>query len=351
MTRSPLASHETLERVWFITWFAHRRTEELSETLGVPLAVIASAHRGIIRYAEAAARTLLFLARHRPRVLLVQSPSVVLGLFALSLRPLLRHRVVIDAHNESVEPFLNRAALMRRLVRWQLRKADLVIVTNRQLASVVDAAGGKPFVLPDRVPRPPASTLPPAEVNGQPRSRRQALGGSGDVFTVAVIATYAPDEPVGAILAAAGALGGAYRFCLTGNDRKLRAELRKAAPANVQFMGFLSEEAYWSLLSESDVILDLSLMDNCLVCGAYEAIALGKPVVLTGSAASRELFGEGACYTDNSPESIHAALVEATTDLSARHARAEATRQRLIDSWDRSAEALRKQIETLGSPS
>ena len=37
-------------------------------------------------------------------------------------------------------------------------------------------------------------------------------------------------------------------------------------------------------------MLDLTLKPNCLVCGAYEALALQKPMVLTGNPATRDLF-------------------------------------------------------------
>src|SRR5690606_19225562 len=133
-----------------------------------------------------ACRTARLLWQRRPTTLLVQNPSLVLAAWVILLRPIWRYRLLVDAHNETVEPFLNRARWIRILTRWVLRRADLVIVTNEHLGKSVMQAGGRYFVLPDRVPSPPptaATTLP----NG---------------FNVALIATFADDEPVAEVLQA-----------------------------------------------------------------------------------------------------------------------------------------------------
>ena len=87
---------------------------------------------------------------------------------------------------------------------------------------------------------------------------------------------------------------------VTGNPHKIGLSVAQRAPPNVHFTGFLADEDYWQLLRSADAIIDLTSKADCLVCGAYEALALGKPMLLSDNTASRELFGEGAVLTDNS---------------------------------------------------
>src|SRR5262245_28237723 len=93
----------------FLTWFSHRRTTALCERLGLPLVELVSPSKGAKRYIALAFRTFALLMKRRPRVLLVQNPSLVLALFALILRPIFRYRLVQDAHNEAVEPYLHKS--------------------------------------------------------------------------------------------------------------------------------------------------------------------------------------------------------------------------------------------------
>jgi hypothetical protein len=56
-------------------------------------------------------------------------------------------------------------------------------------------------------------------------------------------------------------------------------------------------------------------MDNCLVCGAYEAVAVERPLVTSDTKALRAYFNRGTVYSDHTPESLAAAI---TAGLEAR---------------------------------
>lgn len=317
----------------FVTWIEHRRTREICAALSMELVELVTRKRGLARYAELVPRTIAILRERKPRTLLVQSPSLVLALLCLLLRPVLGYRLVVDAHNEAVIPFKNKGHLIRWLTDLVNRRADLVIVTNRQLADHITKLGTRCVVLPDRMPQAPA--LPPA---GEP---------AGDVFDVAVIATYAADEPVEAIFEAAREAGDPFRFHVTGNPAKLDARVRALAPPNMRFTGFLEDTDFWSLLRDCDVVMDLTLADNCLVCGAYEALAVGTPLILSGNAASRELFADSACHVDNSPRSI----ADALRDARGRHLQLKASvlavKERMTSQWQVQASTLLAEIGRL----
>jgi hypothetical protein len=265
--------------------------------------------------------------RRRPSALLVQNPSLVLAAFTVLLRPLFRYRLVVDAHNEAVEPFLNRSAFIAAVTRWVLKRADVTIVTNEPLARVVRAAGGRPFVLPDRIPTPP-----------------QQAGRTLPGFNVALIATFAADEPCREILQAVAELE--MQMFVTGNFRKLDASVREAVAPNVTFTGFLSEADYWELLRSVDAVVDLTTMDNCLVCGSYEAVALRKPLLLSRSEASVALFADCALFTDNSTADIRERLLELPAQVRRLEEGAVTTDARMTASWQRSAAELRSLMQS-----
>jgi glycosyltransferase involved in cell wall biosynthesis len=219
-------------------------------------------------------------------------------------------------------PFINRQPWVARLSHWVIRRADVTIVSNRQLAERVLQQGGRPFTLPDRIPRPPPAPL-------------RTLDGA---FNVVLIATFAPDEPVAEVLEAVR--GAEVVLYVTGNHRKLDPTVAARVPPNVRFTGFLDELDYWSLLRSADAIVDLTLMDDCLVCGSYEALALGKPMMLSNNSASVELFGDCAVFTNNTAADIRRALERLRLDHARLQAGAERRRSELVDLWTESARTL-----------
>src|SRR5690606_32751384 len=123
---------------------------------------------------------------------------------------------------------------------------------------------------------------------------------------VAVIASFRSDEPIAAILAAAATMP-EIRFVFSGDARRFRKNGIELPP-NVSFPGYLVEKMYWQLLAQARVICDLNLKPDCLVCGAYEGLALAKPLVLSDNHPTREIFGRVAVLTSNEQESIANAL-------------------------------------------
>jgi glycosyltransferase involved in cell wall biosynthesis len=275
----------------FLTWSSHRRTSGLAAALGIELLEVISLRHGVARHVELIARTLRLLWTRRFRVIVAQNPSIVLAILLVFIRPVRRYRVVIDAHNEAITPFVHDVAAVRAASRWLLQRACLTIVTNAELAERVGQARGRPFVLPDPLPAVPPDL--PAGASRPPY--------------VAVVCTFAPDEPLGEIFAAARALP-TVQFKVTGNARRCDPTLLAAKPANVELTGFLDDRSYWALLAASQAVLDLTGMPDCLVCGAYEALALGVPMILTDNPAGRRLFGQVAVFTDTTPAGIVAAV-------------------------------------------
>lgn len=316
-----------------LTWESHRRTRELCDWFQLPLHELTLDAGPLKRYSALGWRTLRLLARLRPRVVYVQNPSLILALLVLFARPFLgRYRVLMDAHNEAVTPYTHAYWPITSLTRLALRLADVTIVTNAALAEEVRKLGGHPQVLPDRLPTPPT----PA---GDAPALEQAL-------QVMVVATYAADEPITEIIEAARDVGDQYQLSITGRETKLPAEQRAALPANVRQTGFLSEDDYWILMRDSHVILDLTLKPNCLVCGAYEALAARRPMILSGNPATVDLFEKVALFpATHDAAGIAASLRAARDQLSQLNARVDDELPRFTQRWTDQAQQLRAVID------
>jgi hypothetical protein len=323
----------------FITWEHHRRTRGLSERLGFPLREIVVRGSRPRRYFAQIFATLRFLVVDRPKVVVAQNPSLVLALVVLIWRLVSNcsARVLIDAHNEAVEPFSYNSWPILWLSRWVIRNADYTIVTNRFLAEKVVRLGGRPLVLPDPLPRTPAGDLVPYR--------------QGTVMTVLVVATYARDEPIAQILDAARRLSGVAEFRFTGNYRKLPRELVAGAPNNVTFLGYLAEDDYWESMRRAHAVLDLTLLEDCLVCGAYESVAIGRPQILSNTRALVEHFHKGAVYSAPDADSIASALADVQSHYERLESEVAEFRVELEREWEHLAGAVMQRVFSGAAPS
>jgi glycosyltransferase involved in cell wall biosynthesis len=159
-----------------------------------------------------------------------------------------------------------------------------------------------------------------------------------------VIATFAPDEPIREIIEAAFSMP-EVNFVVSGNPSRSRA-LGVDLPTNVHLTGFLPDQLYWEQLARADVICDLTLMSDCLVCGAYEGLALAKPMVLSDNAPTRDLFGTSAILTESNPGSIAEALCAALEKRELLQVKARDARDAFRPRWEAQATLIWEAIQT-----
>ncbi|MBE0598254.1 MAG: glycosyltransferase [Desulfuromonadales bacterium] len=274
--------------VLWVAWERHRRTLELCRYLGLEPAIFTSTLPRWCKHPWFIGRTVGLLLQQRPRTVIVQNPSVVLTALACLLRPLLRYRLVVDAHNAGVLPDHPLLTRVPSFYRFLQRRADLTVVTNDALAARIRANGGSPLQLPDRLPQPPR--VDPPTLKGE--------------RNLVFICTFGGDEPYREVLAAARQFDPGIHLYVTGNFHKLPPSEREAIPPQVTLTGYLPEQQYWELLAAADLVLDFTYRDDCLVCGAYEAVAVGTPLLLSDTRALRTYFCQGAIFTDHRPQSI-----------------------------------------------
>lgn len=278
--------------VW-ISWEDHRRSRELSEAFDakyIPLLCNAPRWK---RYPYLTLKTIGFLLKERPSLIFCQNPSIVLSSLLVFLKPIFRYKLIVDRHsNFKFEHELSKNIkwlLFHWLSRFTIKKSDLTIVTNEYLKEVCESFGGTAFVLPDKLPDMSLC---------ESKNEIGSLKLEGNFIHVMVVTTFNEDEPITEIVRSMEFLPANFRLYLTGNYKKYYSEHEKKdlEGKGIFLTGFLSESDYKSLMNLSDVVLVLTLKEHILNCGAYEALSLRKPYVISDTNALRDYFKKGCVY-------------------------------------------------------
>lgn len=325
----------------WLTWERHVRNRTLSARLNAQLVEVDIAGAGRInRYFKATLISCRWLWLWRRKIVVTQNPSLVLSLLAVILKSLLGYRLIVDAHNVGIYPAEGQSPLLQLFANIIIRFCDYVIVTNQELANRVTTVGGHYLILPDPIPtiHQTAEYLW-ADEKDKTESMR-----------VVFICTWASDEPFYEVFKAAELLPH-VKFWVTGNSRGREAGFGKAIPFNVVLTGFIPEETYHQLLYASKIIIDLTTRENCLLCGAYEAVAVGRPFLLSDTQALRTYFRKGGCFCLNQGEAIAAGLVHILENYSKYLAEVSEAKHMLEFEWLTYLSDFEKKIEILASGS
>jgi glycosyltransferase involved in cell wall biosynthesis len=292
---------KTPKSIW-ITWEVQPRNRSMSKLMGVALYEIIINRSRLIKYPFLIIRTLLLLIKIKPEVLFVQNPSIVLAYISLIFKYLISYKLVVDAHNAGIYPLEGKSRFLNYITRRICGNADMIIVTNSALANQVKIWGGDPFVMPDPLP----------DYEG-----RTASYDNKSIKDFLLICTWSDDEPYSEIIKAAQLLEGKINLRITGNYKKKLTDSEVSnLSKNITLLGFVSENDYINELSLADCTIDLTTRENCLVCGAYESIAMGVPGILSEGVINRSTFPTGFIFSQNDSESISLAMLQALDNLS-----------------------------------
>jgi glycosyltransferase involved in cell wall biosynthesis len=297
---------ESTPIIW-IDWARNVRTHTLTDRLGVERVEITVQRVGVKRYLKCAQYTIASLRKYRPQVVIATNPSIVLASLLLMLRRWFGYALVSDAHYGGVR-LMRPNGILQKLLDFYNAKADLVVVTNRGHADYIVGLGGRSYVCPDPLPRLP-----------------DAQGGALSLPAKAVflVCSFDNDEPYKEVFAAFARLKDkGYELFVSGNYRK--ASIEPAHFPWVRFLGFVPYEVYCDYLRSCALIVDLTVLDDCLVCGGYEALAAGKPLVLSRTSALLDYFGTAALLTDNTTAGIAECVERAYAERDQLEVRAKA---------------------------
>ena len=238
------------------------------------------------RYLYCSYKTIATVLREKPDVVFAQNPSVVLNYLLLLTRVLFPFMLVTDAHFGGIIAY-NGNYFFQKALDLCNRLADLVIVTNKGHSAHVKSIAGNAFICEDPLP-----DLEKYDYDREPSDK-----------TVFFICSFDIDEPYNSVFEAAKILSkDNYKFYVSGNYTKVGID--SADYPDVNFLGFVPEYQFYEQLFLSDIVLDLTEHENCLVCGAYEAMAAEKPLVTSDKICLREYFDQGTIFTKHDSESI-----------------------------------------------
>ena len=154
-------------------------------------------------------------------------------------------------------------------------------------------------------------------------------------YNLVYICTFSSDEPVSEVIEAARMLGSAYTVYITGNNKKYKflGEEKISLPENVIFTGYLEDESYQRLISSCDIIIVLTTQEYTINCGAYEALAVDKPMIISNTKTLKDFFDSGVEYTDPNCHSICNAIKKVSENLDSRKKEIIELKKKLDKQW------------------
>jgi glycosyltransferase involved in cell wall biosynthesis len=312
-------------RVLVVGWVEfHTRNEGLAAELGGATAYHVWGPRGnpavaVVRYAVQFALTLRDLMRRRPRRIVAMVPPFPALAACLLYSVVARAQLVGDVHtyplvSSTWRPFLGVTA-------WLLRRGQGAVVTNAANAEVLTSRGVSTIVLDDTPRTWPGREQPP-----------------GPSPVVVVPASFDPDEPIEAIVAAARQAPD-VEVVITGRDETGRTR-DLDLPANLHLAGYLPRADYERLLAGAAVVTSLTTLDDCMQQAGYEAMAWGRPLVTSDWAELRDYFGPAAVYVRPRADDIAAGWRRAI-------AQADELHRHMLELGDRKVAGRSAEIATL----
>ena len=279
------------ERKVYISWINHHgRSQSIADRLKITAVFVNPTRKLVpIRYLCSTFVTFRVLRNSKANtvfLMLPPFPALIAVRIYSFFRPLL---IIADLHTGV---FLNpKWKWALPLTLKMIGRRNLALVTNSTLKKMCTDSDIEAVVLHDIMPE--ESTV---------RDQKERLK-----FVVAVPLSYANDEPIDEILAAAEATPD-LEWHLTGTAPA--AVLRKASK-NVRFTGYLTNADYLSLVSSASVVLALTTREHTMQRAAYEALANRTPLVTSKFPELQEYFEDSAIYVEANATEIAAGVSKA----------------------------------------
>jgi glycosyltransferase involved in cell wall biosynthesis len=329
---------QLIKNCLWLSWHDHTRSRSLAKELGIPFVPFVKYDSGIQRHIFGSFWTCWILATRRPRIIFLQNSFMLTLACAVYKRFRWRSNVTIinDCHNKSLARRTGGLAgpLFWKLKTWSFAQVDCIVISNGKMLSKAQVLGDAVVVLRD-----------PLGSNDVVAARPDGIGGSMDRY-VFFVCSFAEDEPIDAIRGSVGALSGVHgvRCVVSGRGANGHLGADVANDRLVQCPGFLPFEDYWRYLAGAATVVVLTTDPDCLVCGGYEGLSAGRPLVLSDSEVLRYVFGEGAEYAPNDSGPITEAVLRALTMSESRMRRA---RVRFQEDFDQEWASFVGQIEQI----
>jgi glycosyltransferase involved in cell wall biosynthesis len=220
-----------------------------------------------------------------------------LGVSVLMVRALVRRPLVVTVHGNADVYELPRA--LEPVTRAVLKRADVVVSVSEDLGQYLRNVMGVPHI----------TVIP----NGVDVDEFHPTPGARAALTLFSISRLVPRKNIHVLMAAVEQLvqeGAPLSLIIagTGPEEDRIRRLAERSPGSVRFVGFIDEARKRSLLSETDVFVQLSTREG-LSIATLEALASGVPCVVSNLPGVREPItpGQTGWYVDD-PENVQSVI-------------------------------------------
>lgn len=289
------------KRVFLVWAKTARRSTTLAKLLDSKLILLTIDRKGLLirlfQYLLLAIRTFFILMKENPDLIICQCPPIQI-LFPIYCYSKVRKAIfIVDAHTGA---FIGKGLhypIYVRILRFFLRRAHLTIIPNQDLVDYLLPWKISYFILEDGLPN-----LEVKPVTEKLEKMVVLVSGGGS------------DEPIGEVIKAAR-LVPEMRIFITGAAQPKKEEKLIQNLANLTFTGFLPESEYLNLLRQAEIIMVLTTRLNTILCGAYEALSLEKPLILSNTKTLHRHFPKGVIPVENTAEGIAQGIKQAFSVL------------------------------------
>lgn len=276
------------KNIW-ITWHYQTRTRNLAKELNLDLHELFIRDNLVKRHLFSSIWTIKKLFGIKPNVVFIQYSFLLLIITVLYKKVFRKHlSIIVDVHTKGLRRVLSGIAgsIFWFLKKWSFSQSDLVIISNQGLIPDVVKFNSNYMILPDKIVEynivKESKFIKPYCVN---------------------ISSFAIDEPVDEIFELSNKLND-FRIYWTGKSPD-NVKRKGEQYSNIIFTGYLSFEDYFALINEAEFVIVLTTEEDCLQSGAYEALGVNTPMVISDTKALNEFFGPSAVYTKHDPENLY----------------------------------------------
>lgn len=282
--------------IW-ITWQNSQRSHQMSMDLKLPIFAKEIDKNLFARHFFSCIWTIYVLLKIRPVKIYLQYSFLLLVVLAIYKKIRFNTvKIICDCHTKalrrSVSGFYGK--IFWWIKRESFQSVDIAVVSNSEMIPDIKILNSNFVILPDKIPNVVTS-------------RRSNVNEKYCVF----VCTYAVDEPLDDVIAAANSLDGTIKIFCTGKIPKKLRYLKDNPYENIVFTDYLRQEDYYHLISSADCILALTSENGCLQCAGYEALSTEVPVVLSNTTALKAYFEDAAIYVNHEVSSIVGGVIKA----------------------------------------
>ena len=276
------------DKVVWLTWHYAARSRNMAKVLNIPILEYFNNKNALLRHSLSSLWTIWVLLKERPKVIFIQLSFMLLNIVAIyKIFTFGKTVIVADCHTKALR---RKAKGPFNFIFWPIKKAtfklvNISIVSNVGMENDIKELHDNYFMIPDKIPE----------------IKLEKNLNSENYFVY--ISSFAVDEPFDEIFEVAKLLPKEIKLYWTGRIPK-RITIPKDKPENLIFTDYISFDEYYKLISNASSVLALTTEDDCLQSGAYEALAVETPMVISNSKALKTYFANSAVYTGHSPKEI-----------------------------------------------